>query len=95
MFEYLFDDPMLKPWDYDPPTLLPSLLAKVTFRKLDQSYKAWITDLRSKRVEIRPSSDATAISLVPPEAASCFRLALFISNDQDHMGKYTGSHQLP
>jgi hypothetical protein len=62
ILERLFDDPNMKLWDYDPNTLLPNLPTMVTFPKLDQFYKDWAADLRSKGVDIRLNTDVTAIT---------------------------------
>jgi hypothetical protein len=61
ILERLFNDPNMKLWDYDPDTLLPNLPTMVTFPKLDQFYKDWAADLRSKGVDIRLSTEVTAI----------------------------------
>lgn len=62
ILERLFDDPNMKLWDYDGDTLLPNLPTMVTFPKLDQFYKDWAADLRSKGVEIQLNTDVTAIA---------------------------------
>lgn len=51
----------MKLWDYDPDTLLPNLPDMVTFPKLDQFYKDWCADLRSKGVEIRLKTEVATI----------------------------------
>jgi hypothetical protein len=51
----------MKLWDYDPQTLLPNLPTMVTFPKLGEFYQTWAEDLRSKGVDIRLSTDVTAI----------------------------------
>ena len=51
----------MKLWDYDSSTLLPNLPTMVTFPKLDQFYKDWASDLRSRGVDIRLNTDVTAI----------------------------------
>jgi hypothetical protein len=62
ILERLFDDANMKLWDYDPNTLLPNLPTMVTFPKLDQFYKDWAADLRSKGVDIQLNTDVTAVS---------------------------------
>jgi hypothetical protein len=52
----------MKLWDYDPDTLLPNFPTMMTFPKLDQFYKDWAADLRSKGVDIRLKTDVTEIS---------------------------------
>jgi hypothetical protein len=61
ILERLFDDPNMKLWDYDPETLLPNLPTMVTFPKLHNFYEDWRKDLISKGVDIRLSTDVTAI----------------------------------
>ena len=61
ILERLFDDPNMKLWDYDADTLLPNLPTMVTFPKLDQFYKDWAADLRSRGVDIRLQTDVKAI----------------------------------
>lgn len=48
-------------WDYDPDTLLPNLPQMVTFPNLHDFYHDWAADLRSKGVDIRLSTDVTAV----------------------------------
>ena len=62
ILERLFDDPNMKLWDYDSETLLPNLPTMITFPKLDQFYKDWASDLKSKGVEINLSTDVTSIT---------------------------------
>lgn len=62
ILERLFDDPNTKLWDYDADTLLPNLPTMATFPKLDQFYKDWTADLRSKGVDIQLNTDVTAIT---------------------------------
>jgi hypothetical protein len=61
ILERLFADPNMKLWDYDPDTLLPNLPTMVTFPKLDQFYKDWASDLSSKGVDIRLSTEVIDI----------------------------------
>jgi hypothetical protein len=61
ILERLFNDPNMKLWDYDPDTLLPNLPTMVTFPNLDQFYKDWAADLRSKGVDVRLSTEVTTI----------------------------------
>lgn len=51
----------MKLWDYDPQTLLPNLPTMVTFPQCGKFYEDWAADLRSKGVEIRTSTNVTAI----------------------------------
>lgn len=51
----------MKLWDYDPDTLLPNLPTMVTFPNLDQFYKDWAADLRSKGVDLRLNTSVTAV----------------------------------
>ena len=51
----------MKLWDYDPDALLPNLPTMVTFSNLDQFYKDWCADLRSRGVDIRLNTNVTAI----------------------------------
>ena len=61
ILERLFDDPNMKLWDYDSQTLLPNLPTMVTFPKLDQFYKDWTADLRSKGVDVRVATEVTEV----------------------------------
>jgi predicted NAD/FAD-binding protein len=61
ILERLFDDPNMKLWDYDPETLLPNLPTMMTFPQCGQFYADWAADLRSKGVDIRLSTELTAI----------------------------------
>jgi hypothetical protein len=51
----------MKLWDYDPETLLPNLPTMMTFPQCGQFYADWAADLRSKGVDIRLSTELTAI----------------------------------
>jgi hypothetical protein len=62
ILERLFDDPNMRLWDYGPNTLLPNLHTMATFPKLDQFYKDWAADMRSKGVNIQLNTDVTAVS---------------------------------
>lgn len=61
VLERLFNDPNMHLWDYDPDTLLPNLPKMVTFPKLQDFYHDWMTDLRSKGVDIRLGTDVVAV----------------------------------
>ena len=61
ILERLFDDPNMKLWDYDSQTLLPNLPTMVTFPRCGKFYEDWAADLRSQGVEIRTSTNVTAI----------------------------------
>ena len=51
----------MKLWNYDPDTLLPNLPQMVTFPNCNNFYRDWSNDLRSKGIDIRTSTDVTAI----------------------------------
>ncbi|MCJ1434055.1 hypothetical protein MMC27_003421 [Xylographa pallens] len=89
ILERLFDDPNMKLWDYDPDTLLPNLPTMVTFPNLDQFYKDWCTDLRSKGVDIRLLTDVTAI-VERSKRGVVLRTRPFDANLQDRAGEHTG-----
>ncbi|KAL9112687.1 MAG: hypothetical protein Q9227_002990 [Pyrenula ochraceoflavens] len=89
ILERLFHDPNMKLWDYDPETLLPNLPTMVTFPKLDQFYKDWAADLRSKGVDIRLSTDVTAI-LERSKKGVVLSTAPFDPDRRDRWGEHTG-----
>ncbi|KAI9884128.1 MAG: hypothetical protein M1823_004100 [Watsoniomyces obsoletus] len=61
VLERLFHDPNMALWNYDPKTLLPNLPQMVTFPNLNNFYADWVSDLRSKGVDIRLSTDVSAV----------------------------------
>ncbi|MCJ1400405.1 hypothetical protein MMC11_003610 [Xylographa trunciseda] len=89
ILERLFDDPNMKLWDYDPDTLLPNLPTMVTFPNLDQFYKDWCTDLRSKGVDIRLETDVTAI-VERSKRGVVLRTRPFDPILRDRAGEHTG-----
>jgi hypothetical protein len=89
ILERLFDDPNMKLWDYDPDTLLPNLPTMITFPKLDQFYKDWRDDLRSKGVDIRLSTDVTAI-LERGKNGIVVQTRPFDPDARDRAGEHTG-----
>ena len=89
ILERLFHDPNLKLWDYDPETLLPNLPTMVTFPKLDQFYKDWCADLRSKGVDIRLNTDVTAI-LSRGKQGVKLQTRPFDPEKRDRAGEHTG-----
>ena len=90
ILERLFDDPNMKLWDYDSSTLLPNLPTMVTFPKLDQFYKDWAADLRSKGVDIRLSTDVTKVVERSSKKGVTLQIRPFDANAQDRKGEYTG-----
>ena len=89
ILERLFHDPNMKLWDYDPETLLPNLPTMVTFPKMDQFYKDWAADLRSKGVDIRLNTDVTAI-LERNKKGVVLSTAPFDPDRRDRWGEHTG-----
>ena len=90
ILERLFDDPNMKLWDYDSSTLLPNLPDMVTFPKMDQFYKDWAADLRSKGVNIRLSTDVTEIVERSSKKGITLRVRPFDANAHDRKGEHTG-----
>ena len=88
ILERLFDDPNMKLWDYDPDTLLPNLPTMVTFPKLDQFYRDWATDLRSKGVSIQLNTDVTAITR--SKTGVTLQIRPFDPDKRDRWGEHTG-----
>ena len=88
ILERLFDDPNMKLWDYDPNTLLPNLPTMVTFPKLDQFYKDWTADLRSKGVDIHLNTDVTAITR--SKTGIVLQTRPFDPDQRDCQGEHTG-----
>ena len=95
ILERLFDDPNMKLWDYDPDTLLPNLPTMVTFPKLDQFYKDWVADLRSKGVDIRLSTDVTEILKRNSKDGVVLTTRPYDPEAQDREGEYTGPGSEP
>lgn len=89
ILERLFDDPDMKLWDYDPETLLPNLPTMVTFPKLDQFYKDWASDLRSKGVDIRLNTDVTPI-MDRSNKGIVVQTRPYDPDKRDHQGEHTG-----
>ncbi|MCJ1286555.1 hypothetical protein MMC26_005901 [Xylographa opegraphella] len=89
ILERLFDDPNMKLWDYDPDTLLPNLPTMVTFPNLDQFYRDWCTDLRSKGVDIRLATDVTAI-VERSKRGVVLRTRPFDADLRNRAGDHTG-----
>lgn len=89
ILERLFHDPNMKLWDYDSETLLPNLPTMVTFPKLDQFYKDWASDLKSKGVDIRLNTDVTAI-LERGKNGVKLRTAPFDPDKRERLGEHTG-----
>ncbi|MCJ1307566.1 hypothetical protein MMC25_001213 [Agyrium rufum] len=89
ILERLFDDPNMKLWDYDPDTLLPNLPTMVTFPKLDQFYKDWAADLRTRGVDIRLKTDVTEV-LSRGKKAVLLKTRPFDPDRQDRKGEHTG-----
>ena len=79
----------MKLWDYDPDTLLPNLPTMVTFPNLDQFYKDWCTDLRSKGVDIRLTTDVTAI-VERSNRGVVLRTRPFNADLRERVGEHTG-----
>lgn len=90
ILERLFNDPNMKLWDYDPDTLLPNLPTMVTFPKLDQFYKDWAADLRSKGVDIRLSTEVHAVLRRDSKDGVVLQTRRFDPNTQDREVAYTG-----
>ena len=79
----------MKLWDYDPDTLLPNLPTMVTFPNLDEFYKRWCADLRSKGVDIRLNTDVTAI-VARSEKGVMLQTRPFDPDRRDRQGEHTG-----
>jgi hypothetical protein len=90
ILERLFNDPNMKLWDYDPDTLLPNLPTMVTFPKLDQFYKDWTADLLSKGVDVRLSTDVTAVLNRDSKDGVVLQTRPFDPKVQDRGGTHTG-----
>lgn len=89
ILERLFDDPNMKLWDYDPGTLLPNLPTMVTFPHCQRFYADWAADLRSKGVDIRTSTDVTAI-VSRNKKGIVLQTAPFDPEKNDRRGEHTG-----
>lgn len=88
ILERLFDDPNMKLWDYDRDSLLPNLPTMVTFPKLDQFYKDWAADLRSKGVDIHLNTNVTGITRT--KAGVYLSTRPFDPGPSDHLSEHAG-----